>query len=66
LGELPPLPNYFGESEWGLPAPTVHYGDAGLRVLAEYFQSKTGDNWLSSYQTAMALFLSQLRLKADD
>jgi hypothetical protein len=66
LGEIYPLPNYFGESEWGLPAPTEHYGEAGLRALAEYFQAKTGDNWRSTYQAAVSVFLNQLRLEADD
>jgi hypothetical protein len=66
LGELYPLPNYFGESEWSLPDPTEHYGEAGLRALAEYFRAKTGDNWGSTYQAAVSVFLNQLRLEADD
>ncbi|MCI0398661.1 MAG: hypothetical protein L0332_34230 [Chloroflexi bacterium] len=66
LGPLPLLPDYFGQSEWGLPAPTEHYGEAGLRALAEHFQTKTGDNWLSTYQAAISLFLIHLRLEADD
>jgi hypothetical protein len=66
LGTLPILPDYFGQSEWGLPAPTDHYGEAGLRALAEHFQAQTGDNWLSTYQAAISLFLNQLRLQADD
>src|SRR5687767_5029469 len=57
LGPLPLLPDYFGQSEWNLPAPTEHYGEAGLRCLAEHFRAETGDNWLSTYQTAMSLFL---------
>ncbi|MBI1878398.1 MAG: hypothetical protein HYR94_09260 [Chloroflexi bacterium] len=66
LGPLPSLPDYFGQSEWHLPAPTEHYGEAGLRCLAEHFRAKTGDNWLSTYQAAMSLFLNQLRLEAND
>ena len=66
LGLLPLLPDYFGQSEWNLPAPTEHYGEAGLRGLAEHFRAETGDNWLNSYQTAMSLFLHQLRLEAND
>jgi hypothetical protein len=66
LGQLPSLPDYFGQSEWGLPAPTEHYGEAGLRVLADLFRAKTGDNWLSTYQSAISLFFSQLQLEAND
>jgi hypothetical protein len=66
LGSLPTLPDYFGQSEWNLPAPTEHYGEAGLRCLAEHFRVKTGDNWLSAYQSAMSLFLNQLQLEAND
>lgn len=65
LGALPALPDYFGHSEWGLPAPEEHYGEAGLRLLAEHFEARTGDNWLSMYQKAISLFLNQLRLEAD-
>jgi hypothetical protein len=66
LGPLPLLPDFFGQSEWNLPAPTEHYGEAGLRSLAEHFRAETGDNWLSTYQTAMSVFLHQLRLEADE
>jgi len=66
LGNGPLLPDYFGQSEWGLPAPTEHYGEAGLRVLAEHLRAKTGDNWLSTYQTVMSFYLNQLKLKAND
>lgn len=66
LGPLPTLPDYFGQSEWNLPAPTVHYGEAGLRVLAARFKAETGYSWLGVYEAAMALFLSQLHLAADD
>jgi hypothetical protein len=66
FGNVLLLPNYFGESEWGLPNLTVHYGEAGLRVLAEQLQAKTGFNWLDNYHSVMALYLSQLRLKAYD
>ena len=65
LGALPALPDYFGQSEWGLPAPEEHYGEAGLRLLAKHFRDRTGDNWLSMYQKAITLFLNQLRLEAD-
>ena len=64
LGVLPALPDYFGQSEWGLPAPQEHHGEAGLRLLAEHFRARTGDNWLSMYQTTISLFLNQLRLEA--
>ena len=65
LGSSPLLPDYFGQSEWGLPAPTEHFGEAGLRVLAEQLRSKTGFNWLSTYQTVISLYLTQLRLKVN-
>lgn len=65
LGVLPALPDYFGQSEWGLPAPEEHYGEAGLRLLAEHFRAITGDNWLSMYQATLSLFLNQLRLETN-
>lgn len=61
LGLSPLLPDYFGESEWGLPAPTEHYGEAGLRVLAEKLRLKTGYNWLSTYESVISVYLRQLR-----
>jgi hypothetical protein len=64
LGEQPWLPDYFGQSEWQLPPPTVHYSEAGLRLLANHFQARTGDNWLNTYETAVSLFLQQLMLEA--
>jgi hypothetical protein len=63
LGEHPWLPDYFGQSEWQLPPPTVHYGEAGLRLLAHHFQARTGDNWLNTYETAVSLFRQQLMLE---
>lgn len=63
LGHNPLLPDYFGQIEWGLPPPTEHYGEAGLRILAEQLRSNTGFNWLSAYQAIMSLYLKQLRLK---
>lgn len=64
LGEQSRLPDYFGQSEWQLPPPTVHYGEAGLRLLANHFQIRTGDNWLNTYETAVSLLLQQLMLEA--
>lgn len=63
LGPLPLLPDYYGQSLWELPSPEEHYGEAGLRALADYFQARTGDNWLSTYHTTMMHFLHQLRLQ---
>ncbi|GMQ77868.1 MAG: hypothetical protein BMS9Abin02_0359 [Anaerolineae bacterium] len=65
LGPLPSLPDYYGQSLWELPTPEDHYGEAGLRALADHFQTKTGDNWLSTYQTTMLHFLHYLRLDAN-
>jgi hypothetical protein len=66
LGTAPLLPDYFGQPEWGLPAPTEHFGEAGLRLLAEQQQARTGFNWLNNYHTIIAHYLNQLRLKAYD
>jgi hypothetical protein len=63
LGETPWLPDYFGQTEWHLPAPMVHHGEAGLRMLANHFQARTGDNWLETYETAVSLFLQQIGLE---
>jgi hypothetical protein len=62
LGPHSLLPDYFGESEWQLPPPDEHFGEAGLRVLAEKLRSETGINWLSAYESSMSLYLYQLRL----
>jgi hypothetical protein len=66
LGAFPLLPDYFGQPEWGLPAPSEHFGEAGLRALAEQHRAKTGFNWLNNYHTIIAHYLNQLRLKAYD
>ena len=65
LGPFRTLPDYFGESEFGLPAPERQFGEAGLRQLARLFEEETGDNWLSTYETVMDLFLTQLALEAN-
>jgi hypothetical protein len=62
LGPQPALPNHFGESEWNLPSPDEHFGEAGLRILAEKLRTETGVNWLSAYKSIISLFLYQLRL----
>ncbi|MGH2541379.1 MAG: hypothetical protein ACRDIB_01195 [Ardenticatenaceae bacterium] len=64
LGDFPLLPDYFGESDFGLPTPEEHFGEAGLRALANLFKKRTGADWLTVYQSAMSLFLGQLRLNA--
>lgn len=63
LGEFSLLPEYFGQKEFALPHPNDHFGEAGLRVLAQLFREKTGYNWLSTYDSAISLFLAQLRLE---
>lgn len=64
LGEFPLLPDTFGQAEFNLPAPDVHFGEAGLRELAKRFEAETGYDWLSVYESAISLFLAQLRLEA--
>jgi len=63
LGDFPLLPDYFGERVFGLPDPNDHFGESGLRALANRFKEKTGYEWLSAYHSAMALLLDQLRLE---
>ena len=60
LGEFPLLPDYFGQSEFGLPAPDLYFGEAGLHALAALFQKKTGYEWLTAYRAAISLLLIQL------
>lgn len=62
LGKFLLLPDYFGQREFGLPAPDDHFGEAGLRALAALFQEKTGYDWLSAYHVAIAHLLAQLSL----
>ena len=64
LGMFSDLPNYFGETEFGLPSPQIHWGEAGLRVLAARFEQETGDNWLTTYESALSRFLAQRQLKS--
>ena len=66
LGVTTLLPDYFGQPELGLPDPTKHFGEAGLRVLAEQHRAQTGFNWLNNYHTVISNYLNQLRLKAYD
>lgn len=65
LGAFPDLPNYFGETEFGLPSPQLHWGEVGLRLLAARFEAETGDNWLTTYEGAMSRFLAQQQLQID-
>ena len=62
LGPSPLIPDYFGESQLGLPAPTEYFGEAGLRMLAKNLRTETGANWLSAYESIISLYLYQLRL----
>ncbi|MGB0386149.1 MAG: hypothetical protein ACPGWR_15180 [Ardenticatenaceae bacterium] len=66
LGHFCLLPEYFGQAEFGLPHPNEHFGELGLRVLANFFTEKTGDNWLSTYESVMSLTLAQLEMEIDD
>ena len=63
LGDFPLLPDYFGASEFGLPAPETYFGEPGLRALADQIQARTGFAWWNVYQTVIQLFLSQLSLE---
>ena len=65
LGSVEPLGDHFGQSMWNLPPTSEHHGEAGLRVLAEHFQAKSGTNWLSAYESTMSLYLRILRLRAN-
>lgn len=60
LGEFPLLPDYFGQTEFGLPSPDLYFGEAGLRALATLFQRKTGYEWLAVYHAAISLLFAQL------
>ena len=64
LGDVHLLPDLFGEGRYHLPAPEEDYGEAGLRLLAAHFQEKTGYDWLSAYDSVIALFLQQLAHEA--
>lgn len=63
LGDFPLLPDHFGQAHYHLPAPAEKFGEAGLRALAELYETKTGLDWLSVYQSTMNLFLQQLGLE---
>lgn len=65
LGAFPDLPDYFGETEFGLPSPQLQWGEVGLRLLAARFAAETGDNWLTTYEGALSLFLAQQQLRSD-
>ncbi len=66
LGGMSKLPDYYGQALWNLPAPNVHFGEAGLRDLAYQMSVETGNNWLSSYESAVSLLLLYLRQEATD
>lgn len=63
LGNFSLLPDYFGRRVFYLPSPDEHFGELGLRALAELFQRRTGDEWLSAYESVMNLLLNQFRLE---
>ncbi len=62
LGDFPALPNYFGESVYGLAPVDESFGEEGLRQLAQLMEDRTGYEWLSAYQSVLDLFLEQLEL----
>jgi hypothetical protein len=57
--------HYFGETEFGLPSPQLHWDELGLRLLAVRFAAETGDNWLTTIEGAMSRFLAQQQLQID-
>lgn len=63
LGTFPLLPNYFGLTHYHLPPLEEHFGETGLRALADYYTNQTGYDWLSAYQSAISLLLTQLNLE---
>lgn len=63
LADMSPLPDYFGRSDYHLPDPNDHFGEAGLRALAHLFHKKTGYDWKSVYDSVITLLLDQLRLE---
>ena len=63
MGTVAPLPNYFGGMRYGLPSEQEDFGEAGLRLLAEIMEQRTGYEWLSAYDSAIQLLLAQLRIE---
>jgi hypothetical protein len=63
LGDLPLLPDLYGQSHYHLPPPDDRFGESGLRALAAHFKRHTGFDWLSVYNSAISLLLKQLSLE---
>lgn len=63
LGNFPRLPDFFGQTIYGLPSPDDQFGESGLRALAAQFTQRTGFEWLSVYTAAVDLLLRQLSLE---
>lgn len=63
LGHFPRLPDFYGQTIYGLPPPDDRFGESGLRALAAQFTQKTGFEWLSVYTAAIDLLLRQLSLE---
>lgn len=63
LGTFPLLPDYFGQTHYHFPPPEKHFGEAGLRALADYYTGQNGYDWLTIYQSAISLLLTQLNLE---
>ena len=63
LNDFSLLPDHFGKPVFGLPGPDDRFGESGLRALTDLFKERTGYEWLSAYQSVMALLLDQLRLE---
>lgn len=62
VGKTPMLIDLFGQSEFGLAEPNQHYGELGLRQLAEIFTEETGFDWYSVYESILESFLQNLRI----
>jgi hypothetical protein len=63
LRNFPRLPDFYGQTIYGLPSPDDRFGESGLRALAAQFAQETGFEWLSVYTAAIDLLLRQLSLE---
>ena len=66
FGQTMVLPDLFGQSEWLLPHPDLHFGELGLLALARMFQQKSGDNWLATYRGVIDTFLKTTQRQTNE
>lgn len=64
LNDLMILPDYFGQTEFGLDAPSAFFGELGLRQLSQNLHRETGYEWFQLFENALNLSLKMFQMQS--